>query len=137
MATSFLVRALTREPGWEAPVASLSRQPDASLIISDWVVTECAATLSVKLRTAAIDEPVRTAIADPFEMPRQQVLQTVPISSNHFHMAAHFARHTQLGPRAGDALHVAMAAEADAAIRTTDKRLASAATAVGVTVEIV
>ncbi len=77
--TSFLVRALTHEPGWEAPVAWLSRHPDASLIISDWVVTEFAAALSVKLRTAAIDEAVRAAIADQLEMLRQQVLQTVPI----------------------------------------------------------
>ena len=111
--------------------------PDASLIISDWVVTEFAATLSVKPRTAAIDEPMRTAIADQFKMPRQQVPQTVPISSSHFHMAAHFARRAQPGPRAGDALHVAIAAEADAAIRTTDKHPASAATEVGVTVAFV
>jgi predicted nucleic acid-binding protein len=107
------------------------------LVISDWVVTEFAAALSVKLRTAAIDEAVRAAIADQFEMLRQQVLQTVPISSSHFHMAAHFARRTQLGLRAGDALHVAIAAEAGAAICTTDKRLASAAAEVGVTVEFV
>ncbi len=107
------------------------------MIISDWVVTEFAAALSVKPRTAAIDEPVRTAIADQFEMPRQQVLQTVPISSSHFHMAAQFARRIQPGPRAGDALHVAMAAETGVAIRSTDKRLVSAATEVGVTVEFV
>lgn len=107
------------------------------MIISDWVVTEFAATLSVKPRTAAIDEPVRTAIADQFETPRQQVPQTVPISSSHFHMAAHSARRTQPGPRAGDALHVAITAEAGAAIRTTDKRLASAAAQVGVTVAFV
>jgi len=107
------------------------------LIISDWVVTEFAAALSVKLRTAAIDEPVRTAIDEKFDALRQQVLRTVPISSSHFHMAAQFARRTQLGLRAGDALHVAIAAEAGAAICTTDKRLASAAAEVGVTVEFV
>ena len=107
------------------------------MIISDWVVTEFAAALSVKPRTAAINKTVRAAIADQFEMPRQQVPQTVTISSSHFHMAAHSARRTQLGPRAGDALHVAIAAEAGAAIRTTDQRLASAAAQVGVTVEFV
>ena len=107
------------------------------MIISDWVVTEFAAALSVKLRTAAIDEAVREAIDDQFETLRQHVLQTIPISSSHFHMAVHFARRTQPGPRAGDALHVAIAAEAGAAICTTDKRLASAAAPVGVTVEFV
>jgi len=107
------------------------------LIISDWVVTEFAAALSVKLRTAAIDEAVRAAIAGQFKMLQQQVLQTVPISSSHFHMAASYARRAQLGLRAGDALHVAIAADAGAAICTTDKRLASAAAEVGVAVEIV
>lgn len=52
-------------------------------------------------------------------------------------MAAHFARRTQPGLRAGDALHVAIAAEAGPAIRTTDQHLASAATEVGVIVECV
>lgn len=100
-------------------------------------MTEFAAALSVKLRTAAIDEAVRATIADQFEMPRQQVLQTVPISSSHFHMAANFARRAQPRLRAGDALHVAIAAEAGATICTTDKRLASAAAGLGVTVEFV
>ena len=107
------------------------------MIISDWVVTEFAASLPVKPRTAAVNTVVRAAIANQFEMPRQQVLQTVPISSSHFHMAAHFARRAQPGLRAGDALLVAMAAEAGAAIRTMDKRLASAAIEIGVTVEFV
>ena len=107
------------------------------MIISDWVVTEFAAALSVKLRIAAIDDPVRAAIDEQFEMLRQQVLRTVPIASNHVHMAAQFARRSQLGLRAGDALHVGIAAEAGAAICTTDKRLASAAAEVGVTVEFV
>lgn len=52
-------------------------------------------------------------------------------------MAANFARRSQPVLRAGDALHVAIAAEAGAAICTTDKRLASAATEVGVTVEFI
>ena len=52
-------------------------------------------------------------------------------------MAANFARRSQPVLRAGDALHVAIAAEAGATICTTDKRLASAATEVGVTVEFI
>jgi len=52
-------------------------------------------------------------------------------------MAAHSARRIQPSPRAGDALHVTIAAEAGAAIRATDKRLASAATEVGVTVKCI
>lgn len=52
-------------------------------------------------------------------------------------MVAHFARRAQRGLRAGDALHGAIAAEAGAAISTTDKRLTSAATEVCVTVEFI
>jgi predicted nucleic acid-binding protein len=107
------------------------------LIISDWVVTEFAAALSVKPRGMAIDEAMRAAIAEQFDAPRQQIGQTAPISFGHFHMAADFARRAQLRLRAGDALHVAIAADAGAAIRTTDKRLAGAARQVGVTVEFV
>lgn len=107
------------------------------MIISDWVVTEFATALSVKSRTAAIDESVRTAIAEQFDLPRQQVLRTASVLSSHFHMAAHFASRASLGLFPGDALHVAVAADTGAAICTADKRLASAAAAVGVTAELV
>ena len=48
--------------------------------------------------------------ADQFETVRQQALRTVPVSSNHFHLAAQFAERSHLGLRAGGALHVARAA---------------------------
>lgn len=100
-------------------------------------MTEFAAALSVKLRTAAIGEPVRAAITGQFGLLRQQALRTLPVSSSHFHMAAQYAERSHLGLRAGDALHVAIAAETGAAICTTDKRLANAAAAVGVMAELV
>jgi predicted nucleic acid-binding protein len=107
------------------------------LIISDCVVTEFAAALSVKTRTAAIGEPARATIAEQFETLRQQALRTVPVSSSHFHLAARFAGRAPLGLRAGDALHVAIAAETGAANCTTDRRLATAAADVGVATELV
>ncbi len=100
-------------------------------------MTEFAAALSVKTRTAAIGEPVRAMIAEQFETLRQQALRTVPVSSSHFHLAARFAGRSQLGLRAGDALHVAIAAETDAAICTTDRRLATVAADLGVATELV
>jgi len=100
-------------------------------------VTEFAAALSVKTRTAAINEPVRMTIAEQFETLRQQALRTVPVLSSHFHLAARFAGRSRLGLRAGDALHVAIAAETGAAICTTDRRLATAAADVGVATELV
>ena len=64
-------------------------------------------------------------------------LTITPVTREHFQAAARFADQSGLGLRAGDALHVAVAAELGAAICTLDKRLAEAAVALGVSAEMV
>ena len=64
-------------------------------------------------------------------------IAVVPITRDHFLAAARFANQSGLGLRAGDALHVAVAAELGATICTLDKRLAEATVALGVSAEMV
>jgi predicted nucleic acid-binding protein len=68
---------------------------------------------------------------------RTRSLAVAPVTRAHFQTAGWFADQSGLGLRAGDALHVAVAAELGATICTLDKRLADAAVALGVSAEMV
>ena len=62
-------------------------------------------------------------------------LTVLPVSSAHFRTAARFVDQHGLGLRAGDALHLAVAAEYGARVRTLDRRLADAGPVLGVMTE--
>jgi predicted nucleic acid-binding protein len=135
--TSLLVTALTGEVAAARVLAWFGKRPSDRLAISDWVVTEFAAALSVKLRTRQLTPEARAAVAAQFAAIRSETLETLPVFGEHFRAAARFADQAPLGLRAGDALHVAIAAEHGATICTLDKRLAEAATALAVSTELV
>jgi predicted nucleic acid-binding protein len=79
----------------------------------------------------------RAKAASLFARLKAESLKVVPVMHDHFLSAARFADQYGLGLRAGDALHVALAAAHGAAVCTVDKRLAEAATALGVRAEFV
>ena len=63
----------------------------------------------------------------------RSLCRTYPSPPPEFRVAARIADQHKLGLRAGDALHLAIAADHGATIATLDKRLADAALALGVT----
>jgi hypothetical protein len=129
--TSVLVAALTRETPTARVQAWLGLQPTGSLLSSEWVVTEFSAALSVKVRIGEIDDHFRSAALAKFHRLTTVALEIVPIAREHFRTAARFADHYSLGLRAGDALHLAVAADRGATVITLDRRLAAAASALG------
>jgi predicted nucleic acid-binding protein len=61
---------------------------------------------------------------------------SLPITSHHFQAAARLLDQHHLGLRAGDALHLALAADLGAALFTLDRRLAEAGKQVGASVRL-
>ncbi len=106
------------------------------LAISDWVVTEFSSALSIKLRMKHLGIEQRALATGLFTTLKSRLL-VAQITRNHFLTAARFADQYGLGLRAGDALHIAAAAELGATIRTLDKRLSEAAMALGVATALV
>jgi predicted nucleic acid-binding protein len=106
-------------------------------MISDWVVTEFASALSVKIRLKQLNLENRAKAVSLFARLKAGSLGAVSINRDHFVPAARFADQHGAGLRAGDALHVAVAADQGATICTLDKRLAEAAAALGVSAELV
>jgi hypothetical protein len=129
--TSVFVAALTREAATSRVQVWLSEQPAGRLLSSDWVATEFSAALSIKLRMGDIDSAIRSAALAKLVRLSRIALDVRPIRRKHFRAAAGLAERYEIGLRAGDALHLAVAVAEGAEIATLDRRLASAASALG------
>jgi hypothetical protein len=129
--TSVLVAGLTAEPETGRIQQWLS-QLSETITVSDWVVTEFSAALSIKLRTRQIDAPQRArslALFSEFYEGRAAILA---VQGAAFRLAARFADQYAPGIRAGDALHLAVAFDAGATLCTLDRRLHDAGPTLGV-----
>jgi predicted nucleic acid-binding protein len=85
-----------------------------SLVSSDWIVTEFASALSIKVRRGEIAEKQANAAWKNFTAFCRAGLRLVPVSRQGFEAAASMARDVASGLRAGDSLHLAMALEVGA-----------------------
>lgn len=130
--TSLLVAALTREAKTATVQSWLDGQEPAELAISEWVVTEFSAALSIKLRTGQIAADHRATALQAFARLAAESLTVLPISGLHFRTAARLADQHALGLRAGDVLHLAVCADYGATLATLDRRLGNAGSTLGI-----
>ncbi|MBP8098183.1 MAG: type II toxin-antitoxin system VapC family toxin [Arenimonas sp.] len=130
--TSILVAALLNEAHTDPAQQWLAKQAAGQLVISDWVITEFSAALSVKLRNGDVEQEHRSEALALFTRLTEEAFDTLPASRADFRTAARFADQYQTGLRAGDALHLAIAANHGASLHTLDKRLAKAGQSLGV-----
>jgi predicted nucleic acid-binding protein len=112
--------------------AWLGEQEPSRLAISDWVITEFSAALSMKLRTGQLEAAHRAAALAMFWRLSVNSFSILIISGLQFRTAARFADHHTLNLRAGDALHLAICADHGATLCTLDRRLSEAGPALGV-----
>lgn len=134
--TSLLVAATTIESKTDAVLRWLGGSPSTTFAISDWTVTEYSAALSIKLREKAIDAGYRAKALSKFAWMCTDSLVILPVQASQFRDAARFADQFALGLRAGNALHLAVAAEHGAALYTLDKRQFAAGAKLGVRTEL-
>jgi hypothetical protein len=130
--TSLIVSALTNEAASSQVQAWLEAQDPGSLLISHWTVTEMSSALGIKVRTGQMSVGSRAAALARFHQLAARNFMIASVGSQHFRAAAEYLGRFELGLRASDALHLAVAAGNGASICTLDQRLAGAAPLVGV-----
>lgn len=129
--TSLLVAALTPEQSTYRVQQWLESHPPESLLVSHLVMTEFSSALSMKVRTGHLDVASKRQALATFRSMLADSLVLVPVLPEHFIDAAAFADQHTLSLHAGDALHLAVAADRPAAMCTLDRRLLEAAATVG------
>lgn len=134
--TSLLVASLCEEGMTAKAQRWLVEQDPESLFISEWTITEMSSALAIKLRTGQIDQMQRAASLSMFNRIVHDSLTVLPVQSVHFHKAAAYVDHHAVSLRAGDALHIAIAADAGATVFTLDSRLAEAGNVLGVSTSL-
>jgi len=130
--TSVLVAMLTNEDATARVQDWIADQPPGTLALSEWVQTEFASAMSIKVRTGQFGIDARATIMAACTRMIRTSFRVYPVSSEEFRVAALHLNDHELGLRAGDALHVAVALAHGATLCTLDRRMALAATALGV-----
>lgn len=130
--TSLLVSALTNELRTEEIQEWLAAQLANDLVISDWVITEFSSALSVKVRNGQLAPSHRADALAAFTSMTELSFSVLALSRLDFRTAARFADQHATGLRAGDALHLAVAANHGIRIASLDAGLVQAAESLGV-----
>jgi len=133
--TSALLPTLIVEPATEAVYEFLGGD-DVELLVSDFAAAEVASALSRLVRMALLTEADAYARLADFDAWRAGMTRPAEIHPADVRLAGAYVRRFDLGLRAPDALHVAVARRLDAALVTRDRRVATAAKELGVAVEM-
>lgn len=133
--TSLLIALLTPEPDSKTARTWLGTQPAGMLVVSPWVDTEIASAVAIKVRTRALSDAYLAAALAGWQHMRSANFQIEPVVDQHFRQAALLAGQPGLKLRAGDALHLAVAADRGFALATLDKAMAAAGRLIGLSVE--
>jgi len=132
--TSVLLPTLIAEPTTEAVYAFLG-DDNLELRVSDFAAAEVASAMSRLVRMALLTEADASARLADFDAWRAAMTTPVDIQASDARLAYIYVGRFDLGLRAPDALHLAVAQRLDLAVVTLDRRLAAAARELGVAVE--
>lgn len=133
--SSVIVALLVEEVSTSQLLDWLPQQQTGSLFVSEWTAPEVSSALSLKVRSKQISADRQVAAIAAWGKLRDMSFQTLAVLPEHFETAASFADRYDLGVRAGDALHLAIASAAGFSLMTLDKTMAAAAPLLGVPLE--
>jgi predicted nucleic acid-binding protein len=132
---SVMLPILVKEPASavvDAFMATLQQEP----WVSDFAAAEVASALSRLVRTGRLQAADGAVCLSDFDIWRAAMTRPAEIHAADVRLADVYVRRFDLGLRAPDALHLAIARRLDATLITLDRRLAAAAREMGITVNV-
>ena len=125
--TSVLVSALvTTEPASEAAAQWLLSQTAGELAISDWVQTEFAGAIALKVRRGDLNERAKGRVLRAWSVIGNS-FERLTVQPPHFDHAAQMMLEPGSRLRSGDALHLAISLAYGCEMATFDRDLRDAA----------
>lgn len=135
--TSVVVALLVPEPQSAAVRAWFAGFEDIP-VGSDWLLSEFASAIAIKLRRGELTEANARQVHKEFGLLAASGLRLIPVSRTAFQQAAELAKQYRHGLRAADALHLAVALEVGAnSVATLDGVMASNAKRLKMKVEAI
>lgn len=132
--TSAAVAAHTPESAMVRVQSWLAERDPSEVAISPWVETEFESALALKVRMGKLSLDERALVLAEWRRFRDLSIMVLPIDMRTFETAASYAARHELGVRAGDALHLAVASSYGCSLATLDQRMVQAAPELGVPV---
>lgn len=133
--TSFLVPYFVSEETSERIEKFLLGIKGEELAVSAWTATEFTSALGLKVRTRELDKPAASAALAAFREVGQQYFNWLAVAPGDFNIASEYLEKWDLGLRAGDALHLAVArSNGVSKLLTLDERMLKAARALRIPV---
>ena len=128
--TSFLVPYFVSEESSEKVEAYLRGLEGEELVLSAWTATEFVSALGLKVRTKQLDKSSASAALAAFRELGEGYFNWLAVSPGDFKAASAYLEKWNLGLRAGDALHLAVAkTNGVKKLLTLDERMLKAARA--------
>lgn len=125
------IALLANEPG-SAWLQDWLENETGALVASRWSMVEISSALSIKVRRGELTTALADELCQRFDALTQDELQLLPLASKDYDHAAVLCRDAASGLRAGDALHLAVAARSGASyLLTLDKVMAANAEKLG------
>ena len=135
--TCLLLSLIYRDPGSEAALAWLEQVGTGEILTSHWALTEFVSAAGIMARRGDIDPRLhREGLAHCRRFVAARLQVENPIAAD-FERAAVWLEDYASGLRAGDALHLSIAARVGAVLCSADKTLLAAAAALGLAIEAV
>lgn len=130
--TSFLAPLILEEATSGAVERFVANLPAGSLATSHWTRVEFASLLAREVRMDGLDGETAILADAQFEAMVEASFHLLTPDAEDFTLAHRYISHHDLGLRAGDALHLAVAANRRAeAVYSLDKRMGEAGTLLG------
>jgi predicted nucleic acid-binding protein len=135
--TSILVPLLVREAVSDAIAAWFAKLPQDKLAISEWTCTEFVSAIGIKVRTGQLDADIARESVQAFRQLADESLTVLVPEKADFRRSGQYLERFDLGLRAGDALHLAVAANHGAKVMySLDRKLVEISRALKIRAQI-